>query len=60
MDTERHLADIFTKPINSSQFTDLQEEIGVCHPYDLVRGGVGALSCILYILLFYCIFFILT
>jgi hypothetical protein len=42
IDTERQLADIFTKPLNSSRFADLREEIGVCHPYGLVCGGVGA------------------
>jgi hypothetical protein len=52
IDTERQLADIFNKLLDSSWFADLQGEIGVCHPY--------ALSCILYILLFSCIFFILT
>jgi hypothetical protein len=36
IDTERHLADIFTKPLDSSQFADLRGEIGVCHPYGLV------------------------
>jgi hypothetical protein len=36
IDIERQLADIFTKPLHSSQFTDLQGEIGVCHPYGLV------------------------
>jgi hypothetical protein len=36
MDTERQLADIFTKPLDASRFADLQREIGVCHPYDLV------------------------
>jgi hypothetical protein len=36
IDTERQLADIFTKPIDSFQFADLQREIGVCHPYGLV------------------------
>jgi hypothetical protein len=34
--TERQLADIFTKPLDSSRFADLREEIGVCHPYGLV------------------------
>jgi hypothetical protein len=34
--TERQLADIFTKPIDSSQFADLREEIDVCYPYGLV------------------------
>jgi hypothetical protein len=36
IDTERQLADIFTKPLDDSQFADLWREIGVCHPYDLV------------------------
>jgi hypothetical protein len=34
--TKRQLTDIFTKPLDSSQFTDLWGEIGVCHPYGLV------------------------
>jgi hypothetical protein len=36
IDTKRQLADIFTKPLNASHFTDLRGEIGVCHPYGLV------------------------
>jgi hypothetical protein len=36
IDTERQLADIFTKPLDSSQFVDLRGGIGVCHPYGLV------------------------
>jgi hypothetical protein len=36
IDTERQLANIFTKPLNSSRFTDLWGGIGVCHPYSLV------------------------
>jgi hypothetical protein len=36
IDTERQLPDIFTKPLDSSQFADLWGEIGVCHPYGLV------------------------
>jgi hypothetical protein len=36
IDTERQLADIFTKPLYSSRFADLWGEIGVCHPYGLV------------------------
>jgi hypothetical protein len=36
IDTERQLADIFTKPLDVSRFTDLRGEIGVCHPYGLV------------------------
>jgi hypothetical protein len=37
INTERQLADIFTKPLDSSQFADLRGRgIGVCHPYGLV------------------------
>jgi hypothetical protein len=36
IDTERQLADIFTKPLDASRFAALQEEIGVCHPYALI------------------------
>jgi hypothetical protein len=36
IDTERRLADIFTKPLDFSRFTDLHGEIGVCHPYGFV------------------------
>jgi hypothetical protein len=37
IDTERQLADIFTKPLDSSRFVDLRGGgIGVCHPYGLV------------------------
>jgi hypothetical protein len=36
IDTERQLANIFTKPLDSSRFDDLRGEIGVCHSYGLV------------------------
>jgi hypothetical protein len=36
IDIERQLANIFTKPLDSSRFDNLREEIGVCHPYGLV------------------------
>jgi hypothetical protein len=36
IDTERQLADIFTKPLNASRFADLRGEIGICHPYGFV------------------------
>jgi hypothetical protein len=36
IDTERQLADIFTKPLDSSHFADLRGEISVCHQYDLI------------------------
>jgi hypothetical protein len=35
IDTERQLTDIFTKPLDSSRFAALREEIDVCYPYDL-------------------------
>jgi hypothetical protein len=40
IDTEMQLADIFTKPLDSSRFASLRGELGVCHPYGLVCGGV--------------------
>jgi hypothetical protein len=37
IDTQRQLADIFTKPLDASRFAALWGGgIGVCHPYDLV------------------------
>jgi hypothetical protein len=36
INTERQLADIFTKPLNASCFAALRGEIGVCHPYGLI------------------------
>jgi hypothetical protein len=39
IDIERQLADIFTKPLDSSRFASLQGELGVCHPYGLVCGA---------------------
>jgi hypothetical protein len=36
IDTERQLADIFTKPLDTSRFAALRGEIDVCHPYGLV------------------------
>jgi hypothetical protein len=36
IDTEMHLTDIFTKPLDSSHFASLRGELGVCHPYGLV------------------------
>jgi hypothetical protein len=39
IDTERQLADIFIKPLDSSRFAYLcwgGGELGVCRPYDLV------------------------
>jgi hypothetical protein len=50
IDIERQLADIFTKPLDTSRFAALRGELGVCNPYGLVRGGACALSCIYSIL----------
>jgi hypothetical protein len=36
IDTERQLADIFTKPLDATRFASLQGELGVYHPYGLV------------------------
>jgi hypothetical protein len=36
IDIERQLADIFTKPLDTSRFVTLRGEIDVYHPYDLV------------------------
>jgi hypothetical protein len=47
IDTERQLVDIFTKPLNSSRFAWFQ-------------GELMLLPCILCILLFSCIFLVLT
>jgi hypothetical protein len=36
INTERQLADIFTKPLDASRFATLQGKIGVCHTYGLI------------------------
>jgi hypothetical protein len=36
IDTEKQLADIFTKLLDASRFADLRGGIGVCHPYGLI------------------------
>jgi hypothetical protein len=36
IDTERQLANIFTKPLDVTTFASLHRELGVCHPYGLV------------------------
>jgi hypothetical protein len=36
IDTERQLADIFTKPPDVTRFASLRGELDVCHLYDMV------------------------
>jgi hypothetical protein len=36
IDTERQLADIFTKPLDATRFASLRGELDVRHPYGLV------------------------
>jgi hypothetical protein len=36
IDTERQLADIFTKPLDASRFAALREGISVYHPYGMI------------------------
>jgi hypothetical protein len=64
IDTEKQLADIFTKPLESSRFADLRGGGGgglVFSPLlAWFEGELVFFSCILCILLFSCILFILT
>jgi hypothetical protein len=56
IDTERQLADIFTKPLDSSQFADLRGGLVFAIHMAWFEGELVILPCILYILLFSCIF----
>jgi hypothetical protein len=61
IDTERQLANIFTKPLDSSCFAALRGELMFSIPMDWFEGGGLVLYLVyLYLLLFSCIFFILT
>jgi hypothetical protein len=62
IDTERQLAIIFIKPLNSSRFADLWGggALVFAIPMALFEGELVLLPCIFYILLFSYIFFILT
>jgi hypothetical protein len=60
IDTERRLADIFTKPLDSSRFANLRGKLVFAIHMVWFEGELVLLPCILYILLFSCIFFILT
>jgi hypothetical protein len=57
IDTERQLADIFIKPLDSSRFTDFRGGDWCLPSIWLSLKESCALSCILYIFLFHCIFF---
>jgi hypothetical protein len=61
IDTERQLADIFTKPIDASRFADFWGG-GLVFAIRMAwfKGGLVLYLVYLYILLFSCIFFILT
>jgi hypothetical protein len=60
IDTERQLADIFTKPLDSSRFANLWGGLVFAIHMAWFEGELVVLPCILYILLFSYIFFILT
>jgi hypothetical protein len=60
IDTERQLADIFTKPLDSSRFADLQGGLVFSILMARFEGQLVLYLVYLYLLLFSCIFFILT
>jgi hypothetical protein len=60
IDTERQLAHIFIKPLDSSRFADLWGKLVFTIHMAWFEGELVLLPCIVYILLFSCIFFILT
>jgi hypothetical protein len=60
IDTERQLADIFTKPLDSSQFADLRGKLVLVILMAWFEGELVLYLVYLYILFFSCIFFILT
>jgi hypothetical protein len=60
IDTERQLADIFTKPLDSSLFAALRGKFMFAIPMAWFEGELVLYLLYLYLLLFSCIFFILT
>jgi hypothetical protein len=38
IDTEKQLANVFTKPLDATRFASLWGELGVCHPNGMVCG----------------------
>jgi hypothetical protein len=61
IDIERHLADIFTKPLDASCFADLQGgDLVFAILMTWFEGELVLYLIYLYLLLFSCIFIILT
>jgi hypothetical protein len=60
IDTERQLADIFTKPLNSSRFADLRGKLMFVILMDWFERELVLYPIYLYILLFSCISLIFT
>jgi hypothetical protein len=59
IDTERHLADIFTKPLDASRLADLQGGVFTI-PMAWFEGEFVLSLVYLYLFLFSCILYILT
>ena len=51
VETEKQLADIFTKSLDASRFATLRGELGVRHLYGLFQGG-ARFSCTVFAFLF--------
>jgi hypothetical protein len=60
IDIERQLADIFTKPLDSSRFASLRGRLVFAIPMSWFEGEPMICLLHLHLLLFSCIFFILT
>jgi hypothetical protein len=60
IDTERQLANIFTKPLDSSRFADLRGKLVFVIDMAWFEGELVLYPVYLYSLLFSCIFFILA
>jgi hypothetical protein len=60
IDTERQLADIFTKPLDASCFATLRGELVFGILMSWFEGELVFYLVYLYLLFFSCIFFILT
>jgi hypothetical protein len=60
IDTERHLADIFTKPLDASRLADLRGGVVFTIPMAWFEGEFVLSLVYLYLFLFSCILYILT